>query len=134
VENWQAVLMVAGMFLLRLGVPVGITFAVAYWLRHLDAKWQAEALARRADELARQQPQAKREIEILKVIDPPCWVTNSCSETKLLNCPACQQPEIPCWLARFRTEGRLPAKCYGCRYFSPRRRTPALVPDKAGEL
>jgi hypothetical protein len=31
------------MFVLRLGVPLLITVALAYGLKRLDAKWQAEA-------------------------------------------------------------------------------------------
>ena len=42
------VLAVVGMFILRLGVPLVITLMVGYWLRQLDARWQAEALARKA--------------------------------------------------------------------------------------
>jgi hypothetical protein len=38
-------LIVVGMFLLRLGVPLGITLAVGHWLRRMDARWEAEALA-----------------------------------------------------------------------------------------
>jgi len=37
---------IIGMFILRLGIPLLITLLVAYWLRRLDNKWQAEARAR----------------------------------------------------------------------------------------
>ena len=37
---------IVGMFILRLGVPLLITLLVAYWLRRLDSKWEAEARAR----------------------------------------------------------------------------------------
>jgi len=40
------VAVIVGMFILRLGVPLLITLLVAYWLRHLDGKWEAEARAR----------------------------------------------------------------------------------------
>jgi hypothetical protein len=37
------VVVITGMFVLRLGVPLAITLAVGYLHRRLDAKWQAEA-------------------------------------------------------------------------------------------
>ncbi len=37
---------VVGMFIVRLGVPLAITLAIAYFLRRLDAKWKAEAQAK----------------------------------------------------------------------------------------
>ena len=40
------VAVIVGMFILRLGVPLLITLLVAYWLRRLDGKWEAEARAR----------------------------------------------------------------------------------------
>jgi len=44
--NWLSeVVVITGMFVLRLGVPLAITLAVGYLLRRLDAKWQAESEA-----------------------------------------------------------------------------------------
>jgi hypothetical protein len=44
------VAVIVGMFILRLGVPLLITLLVAYWLRRLDGKWEAEARARQETE------------------------------------------------------------------------------------
>jgi len=129
VESWQMAVGVAAMFIVRLGVPLAVTVAVGYWLRRLDEKWQAEAMARRATALA-QQHQSEPQIELLKVIAPPCWVTNNCPEVARKNCPACQNPDLPCWLARIRAEGRLPAKCYNCNNFIPRRREVAIIAER----
>jgi hypothetical protein len=42
--NWlHEAAIVVHIFVLRLGVPLVITLVVAYSLRRLDAKWQAEA-------------------------------------------------------------------------------------------
>jgi hypothetical protein len=41
---------IVGMFILRLGVPLLITLLVAYWLRRLDGKWEAQARARQQTE------------------------------------------------------------------------------------
>ena len=42
-ESLPNVLILVLMFVLRLGVPLLITVALAYGLKRLDAKWQAEA-------------------------------------------------------------------------------------------
>jgi len=42
-ESLPNVLLLVLMFVLRLGVPLLITVAIAYGLHRLDARWQAEA-------------------------------------------------------------------------------------------
>ncbi len=42
-ESLPNVLPLIVMFVLRLGVPLLITVAIAYGLKRLDTKWQAEA-------------------------------------------------------------------------------------------
>ncbi len=42
-ESLPNVLLLVLMFVLRLGVPLLITVAIAYGLKQLDSKWQAEA-------------------------------------------------------------------------------------------
>jgi len=124
-EVWVQVGAVIGMFVFRLGVPLAITGLVGYWLHRLDAKWQAEALARRADGLlAQQRAGDKAVIEMFTVIDEPCWIQKECSESVYTGCPACQQAELPCWLARLRAEGRLPHRCHRCELFSAGRIRP----------
>ena len=109
---------IAGMFFLRLGVPLAITLTVAYFLRRLDAKWQAEAWV----EWEASQPQKKviAEAKLLQAGKQPCWSLKGCDEAVRANCAAPKQPDIPCWLARRRSEGRLPPECYDCGQFSLR--------------
>ena len=109
---------VVSLFILRLGVPLAITFAVAYFLRRLDAKWQAEAWA----EWEADQPEERviAETRGLQASKQLCWSLKGCDESVRADCPAPKQPDIPCWLARRRAEGRLPAACYNCRLFSLR--------------
>jgi hypothetical protein len=109
---------VAGLFVLRLGVPLAVTIAVAYFLRRLDGKWQAEAWA----EWEASQPEEKiiAETRRLQAGGEPCWSIRDCEEQVQANCPAPKQPGIPCWLARRRSEGKLPAACYNCELFSLR--------------
>jgi len=111
------VTVVAGMFLLRIGVPLAITLAVAYFLRRLDTRWQSEAWA----EWEASQPQEKVKVTPRPFLtSEPCWSLKGCDETVRANCAATKQPDLPCWLARRRSEGKLPAECYDCRQFSLR--------------
>ena len=114
--------LVIGLFVLRFGVPLLIMFAIGYWLRRLDTKWQAEARAKYAARLAQQELAGEPDIEILKVIDPPCWVTKDCPPQRRDCCPAYKFQEVPCWMARYRVTHRLPADCLTCPRFVPRRR------------
>jgi hypothetical protein len=119
-DVWVQVAAVIGMFVLRLGVPLVITGLVGYWLHRLDAKWQAEALARKADmALAQQEAGGEPVIEMFTVVDqPPCWKQKGCPDTAFVDCPAYQQSDLPCWLARMRAEGHLPQPCYRCELFT----------------
>ena len=118
-DGLLAAAVIVGMFLLRIGVPLTMTLAVAYFLRRLDARWQAEAWAEW--EANQPQDQAIAEAKLLETDDEPCWSLKGCDETARANCPACEQPKLPCWLTRRRSEGRLPAECYGCALFSLRK-------------
>lgn len=107
---------IAGMFILRLGVPLAITLAVGYFLRRLDAKWEAEAWAQW--EASQLQEMAVAESKLPKAAKQACWAQKGCTETIRANCAAPKQPDIPCWMARRRSEGRLPSECYNCENFS----------------
>ena len=106
------ILAVLGMFVLRLGVPLAITLAIGYWLRRLDARWEAEAVAR----WGQQAPPAS--VTALKTAAQPCWEMKGCSEAKRAECPACKAWDIPCWVARLRATGRLPGECHACAQFA----------------
>lgn len=120
-EWWLQTAAVVGMFVLRLGVPVAITVAVSYWLHRLDAKWKAEALARKADTVvaAKQEIGAfKPALATFKAIDQPCWLFNNCGEAAYSQCAAHDSPDLPCWMARLRAESRLPSGCPQCELFN----------------
>ena len=108
----EAILIVVGMFVLRLGVPLAITLGIGYSLRRLDAKWEAEAQANR-DRAA-----VPAEVKALKTSEQPCWEVKGCDEAQRAECPACRLLDIPCWVARLRTTGWLPIECQGCELFS----------------
>lgn len=105
-------LAILGMFILRLGIPLAITLGIGYALRRLDARWEAEAVT------FREQEAAPVELQALKTVDQPCWEVKGCDEDSRAKCPACKAWDIPCWVARLRATGRLPAECHGCEIFS----------------
>lgn len=117
-DGLQEAAVIAGMFVLRIGLPLGLTLAVAYFLRRLDARWQAKAWAEW--EASHSQEEVIAEAKLLQPSEP-CWSLKGCDETTRANCAAPKQPDIPCWLARRRSEGKLPAECYYCTQFSLRK-------------
>ncbi|MCB0154532.1 MAG: hypothetical protein KDF65_07030 [Anaerolineae bacterium] len=118
-EWFEQTIIIVGMFVVRLGVPLLITLAVGYWLRRLDEKWQAEALARQTAE-APAVVEPEPNFTLYKVIDRPCWEVKGCPAALSQQCPAFEQPGRPCWQARYQAEGRLPATCYSCPIFARR--------------
>lgn len=132
-ENLTNTLLIIALFVLRLGVPLLLTLGIAYVLRRLDARWQAEARAQ-------QEPAATAAKVQQRPVQPaapgagpmlpqvalakdsaglPCWSIKGCTEAMMAGCAACQQPDLPCWVARTRAEGRLPATCKGCDLYQP---------------
>jgi hypothetical protein len=106
------ILVVVGLFILRLGVPLAIMLAIGYGLRRLDARWEAEATARREREAV---PPA---VQALKTAEQPCWEIKGCDDESRAKCPACKAWDIPCWVARLRATGRLPVECHSCALFA----------------
>jgi len=114
-EGISEVLVIIGMFALRLGVPLLIILVVGYLLRRLDSRWEAEARA---------EAQTRREMEAALQI--PCWEDKGCPPEDYRQCPGYQYSHLPCWLARLRAQSRLPADCPDCpRYASSKGRVPA---------
>lgn len=99
-------LVVAALTALRIAVPLAVTLLVGYVLSRLDARWQAEELARqqRAREAGELPPLAR------------CWEITSCNAEARASCPAYNAP-LPCWLALRRAEGRMPERCFTCPVF-----------------
>ncbi len=113
------------LFVLRLGIPIAVTVLIAWGLRRLDARWQAEAAAQQSSRAVAAGDLAAAEVTSPLAAQQPCWELNNCSEAQRGNCPACAALDIPCWMARLRADGKLPARCYGCALFRTR---PALQP------
>ncbi|HLO30369.1 MAG TPA: hypothetical protein VK249_14590 [Anaerolineales bacterium] len=84
--------------LLRLAIPIAGTGILIYFLRKLDAHWQAEA----------QLPPAPIKVE--------CWKIKGCSPEQQKNCIAASSP-LPCWQVFRQPNGYLEEACISCKVF-----------------
>ena len=116
-QQLEAGLIVLGLFFVRLGIPLVVIAAISYWLRRVDARWATEASAYQRAKAWAGQPTPLTALQ-KPAIDPPCWERRGCSPLQQAQCAAGQQPCLPCWLARLRQEGKLPAACTGCAIFA----------------
>lgn len=125
-SRWTEIALLTGLFVLRLGIPLAVTFLIAWWLKQMDRRWQAEAAteAQRtpapAAPVARQQAapaDAGAQAFPLRV---PCWILRNCPEERKRTCPACLDQSLPCWMVRLRAERQLPRTCPGCEIFRKR--------------
>jgi hypothetical protein len=115
------------LLIVRLGVPIAVTAGIVWGLRRLDARWQAEAEAQRVSRAVAKGLVSPAAAASPLLAEGPCWKQVNCAPEKQSHCPACQLTDIPCWMARLRTEGKLPARCYGCALFRTR---PAVRPAR----
>lgn len=113
---------------LRLGVPIAVTIGIVWGLRRLDGRWQADAQARHASRVVAEGLVAPEDVISPMAAERPCWSENGCPPEKKRLCAACSATDIPCWMARLRADGKLPARCYGCARFKTR---PAVQPVAA---
>lgn len=106
VQTIQDILTVAGMFFLRVGLPLLIVMGIGYliqrWLEPRAVKEQFEGMIRSAQERATSTAQR------------PCWEVKNCPPDKRAACAASQQPDIPCWLSRQIAGQPLPEGCAAC--------------------
>ncbi len=96
---------VAGLFVLRIGLPLTVSLLIGHLLSKLDEKWQADELARQTASTP-----AKRTA-------PPCWEVKGCDAAAREACPGYLLRPLPCWLAHRRVTGRLPQRCFTCQVF-----------------
>ena len=96
--------------LLRLGIPIALTFLLAMFLKWLDKKWQADAEKEKAEVQAAYASNGS--------VKRPCWEIHNCPENLKKNCKAYANTETPCWEV-FRTNGRLKPACQDCKVLPP---------------
>jgi len=89
------VVVLAYMFVLRIGVPLLITIFVATWIqRKLAEQDRAEERARRGE--------------------PHCWDTRDTPQTRRARLAAEAHPDLPCWLAVQSHGEGLTEACFEC--------------------
>ena len=84
---------------LRLAIPIIGTLLLVYFLRQLDAGWQAEA--------------ARNPATIEKV---ECWKIKGCSGEQRKNCSGANS-SLPCWQVYRQPNGYLQEQCISCEVF-----------------
>jgi len=109
------VLALVGIFVVRFGVPLLLSAAVVWWLHRLDARWSKVTPA--VTEIPDDAP-AEASTGHAQIIGEPCWVYRACPEERRSQCPAYLTPEVACWLARLRCDGRLTSNCRCCSVFA----------------
>ena len=97
-ETITSLLAVLTGLLLRLAIPIAGTIVLVYFLRKLDAHWQAEA----------KQPTMQK---------AECWKSKDCSSEQRKNCVAASSP-LPCWQCLRQPNGYLQEKCISCNVFA----------------
>jgi hypothetical protein len=102
VETLNGLLVLLAGVLVRLALPAGLTLALAWLLRRLDARWQAEAAATRP---------------VCSTTGTPCWETRQCPPERRATCAAYGQKALPCWQYFRDAQGNLRAECLGCEVF-----------------
>jgi len=85
--------------LLRLAIPIAGTVILIYFLRKMDAHWQAEAQL---------PPRPAQKVE--------CWKIKGCSPSQQKECVAVSSP-LPCWQVFRHPNGYLQEECITCEVF-----------------
>jgi hypothetical protein len=98
-ETMTAFLVLCAALLVRLAFPIAVTLAMVYFLRKLDARWQAEA-----------------ELRPVSVQKPECWKIKGCPPERQKNCVARNSP-LSCWQVFRLPNGYLQEECISCEVF-----------------
>ena len=98
-EAINSLLAVLAGLLVRLAIPIAGTAILIYFLRKLDAHWQAEAALPPV-------PAHKTE----------CWSFKDCSPAQRKNCAAASS-SLPCWQVFRQPNGYLQEECISCKVF-----------------
>lgn len=95
-------LVIAYMFVLRIGVPILITLMIGAWLKRLLEEREAkpEGIPLRLGE------------------GQHCWDANSNPDTEHAKALAAERPDLPCWLALQVGGAAVTPMCYNCSVFA----------------
>lgn len=110
-EELQIIAAVIAGLLLRIGLPVGLTFLLAHFLRKLDSRWREEA----EQQVVERKKLEQQQILLNLWLDQPCYSIMNCSDEQKQNCDAYNQREKPCWEIN-RSNGSMAQRCKDCQY------------------
>jgi hypothetical protein len=106
-QTIQDIIVIGGMFFLRVGLPLlvvmGIGYLIQRWLEPKAVQEQFEGMVQTAQENA-----------AVGAASQPCWEVKNCSPELRAECPAFEQADVPCWLARQIAGQPLPKGCTTC--------------------
>lgn len=98
-ETFTSFLALVSGVLIRLALPIAGTAVLIYFLRKLDAHWQAEA----------------KPVPV-NVHKAECWKVKGCSPKQREACAAASSP-LPCWQVKRQSNGYLQEECVSCKVF-----------------
>jgi hypothetical protein len=99
-ETFTSFFYIVAGFLLRLAIPVAATILIVFFLRRLDARWQADA-----------------ELDPAAIKKPECWKIQGCTPEQIENCEAVTS-SLPCWQVYRLPNGYLHEECLSCEVFT----------------
>ncbi len=106
-EDLLTLIAVLAGFLVRFGIPIGLTLIAAFALKRLDERW-------------------KSELDFDKLLAHPlgadvrqvrCWEQVDCPASKRDGCAAYAQPAVPCWQVFRAANDLLKEECLSCVVF-----------------
>ena len=101
-------------FLLGLGIRIGIPLALTLGLGYLVRRWlqlpSPEAVGNEKSRRVVNWARARNDVL-------HCWDIRKCPVEIRNACPAYVQPELPCWQAVLEAEGRLRPGCLTCNLY-----------------
>ncbi len=126
-NGFQATAVMVALFALRCVAPLVLMVAIGYLMNRLVDRWNAQDAAREEVPVSIPLPVLPaKQAEARPAIH--CWIFRSCDEATRGECVAFKNPAIPCWLARLRVDGKLPAACADCPlYLNDGAEMPALA-------
>lgn len=122
--DWAEVLILIGMFLIRVIVPAAILLAIGFLYEYLVEKHMPR-------EGGSAMPQIDKEtaLPVITIRNtsapqpemywaPACWEVMHCPAERRAACPAAQRQGVPCWVTMQLLTGQLPDRCLACPIFT----------------
>jgi H+/gluconate symporter-like permease len=110
-EELQITAAIIAGFILRIGIPIALTFLLGSFLRRLDTRWREEA----EQQVMERKLSSQKESLLNLWLDQPCYTIKNCTSEEKETCQAYAQSEKPCWDV-YKANGNLTQRCQECQY------------------